>query len=685
VVHISASEATSLVVDVDGDGVATIRRRAAAVLNPRTIGELAAAVAFVLDSSHVKGAVVTGCGTEFLGGLDLEWLLDVTSDGGGRDDDQLLDDVLRLNAVLRSIETAPKPIAAAIDGRALGVPLEIALACQRRFAAGGAGVELGLTGIKIGLPPMAGGALRLAAALGAENAAKLVSNGQTLTATAALEAGIVDELTPAALLVDSARAWVLQAASDRNRRPARDAVAAVLPNEPSESSLRSAAQQFAQVARGTAARSMVRTIGIGVERVNDLVHRPAGYPRSSFAKTGVLGAGLMGGGIALVAALAGLDVVLLDVSQEAAERGLDRLRRDVQRSVAAGRVEQDAGSAALARIVPTDRYEALRDVDIVIEAVFEDRLVKAEATQRAEAVIPARALFATNTSTLPISGLAQVSLRPEQFIGLHFFSPVPRMPLLEIIRGERTSDATLAAAMDFAQTIGKTPIVVRDARGFYTTRVVMAYQAESYDMLAQGIAPALVEAGGVAAGMPVPPLALSDAVGLDLVHQINLQSRADLGERYRETPGYEMIGRLVETLGRTGKKSGRGFYDYGEDGSKQLWSGLQAFCASDERPSSIDDVRDRLLAAQALETARCIEERVITDPLEADVGAILGWGFAPWTGGPLSYIDGLGVAAFVARCDALADRYGSDRLRPPASLRELARDGATIYGKSRAS
>jgi 3-hydroxyacyl-CoA dehydrogenase / enoyl-CoA hydratase / 3-hydroxybutyryl-CoA epimerase len=389
---------------------------------------------------------------------------------------------------------------------------------------------------------------------------------------------------------------------------------------------------------------------------------------------------LMGGGIALVCARAGLDVVLLDVSREAAARGLERLRRQEEAAVAAGWADPGAANATLKRIVPAGDYSALRDADIVVEAVFEDRVVKAEATRRAEAELAADVVFATNTSTLPITGLATASRRPEQFIGLHFFSPVPRMPLLEIIRGERTSDETLAISMDFAQVIGKTPIIVSDARGFYTTRVVMAYQAEAFDMLAQGISPELIEEGGEASGMPVPPLALSDAVALDLIHQINVQTRKDIGDAYRQSPGYDLIGRLVEQLGRTGKKSGKGLYDYADNGEKQLWPGLAQATGGRFMSSTVEDVRDRLLAAQALETVRALEEGVITDPSEADVGAILGWGFAPWTGGPVSYVDTQGTAAFVARCDELTDRYSSERLRPPRTLRRIASHGGTVYG-----
>lgn len=359
---------------------------------------------------------------------------------------------------------------------------------------------------------------------------------------------------------------------------------------------------------------------------------------------------------------------------------MQRLRQQEACAIAAGRVDAELSRAAIERIRPTGDYGDLRDVDIVVEAVFEDRAVKAEATRRAEAAIAPAVVFATNTSTLPIHGLAEASARPEQFIGLHFFSPVPRMPLLEIIRGARTSDETLAIAMDFAQLIGKTPIVVNDARGFYTTRVVMSYQAEAFDMLAEGVAPALVEEAGVASGMPVPPLALSDAVALDLIHQINVQARRDLGEAYEQSPGYELVARMVETMGRTGKKVGKGFYDYDERGGKQLWSGLyQAASGGQERQATVEDLRDRLLSVQALETVRALEEGVISDPSEADVGAVLGWGFAPWTGGPLSYIDMQGVARFVARCDELVDRYGGKRLRPTRSLREIASRGGTVY------
>lgn len=676
------------------DGMAVIggnRGSPPARFNPQTIDAFANGVERVMQDRSTPAAIITG-----LGGHDLEWLLAATSSGGS--ERELSDAIRRLNAVLRRIENSSKPFVAAIDGTCLGLGLEIALACRHRIAIRHPDTQIGLTDLKLGLPPAAGGALRLARLIGVPAAQAMLLAAQPMASQQALKIGVIDEAVERYDLIAAAKRCAAQVTPQRRGKPGEVAPSVKAPvNQPApraihetlnesvgisfDAALDAAARRFVAVARSSVARSMIRTLGISVARANNLARRPAGYGKRSFRRAGVLGAGLMGGGIALVCARAGLDVVLLDVSQEAAERGLERLRRQEEAAVVAGRTDADVARAALARITPTESFAALRDVDIVVEAVFEDREVKAEATRRAETQMREGAVFATNTSTLPITGLADVSQRPEAFIGLHFFSPVPRMPLLEIIRGARTSDEALAISMDFAQAIGKTPIIVNDARGFYTTRVVMAYQAEAFDMLAQGISPDLIEEGGEATGMPVPPLALSDAVALDLIHQINLQTRKDLGASYRQSTGYDLIGRLVEQMGRTGKKLGRGFYDYGDNGTKQLWPGLAQAVGGETLASSVEDVRDRLLAAQALETMRALEQGVITDPSEADLGAILGWGFAPWTGGPLSYVDTLGAAQFVARCDELAERYQSERLRPPPRLRDIASRGGRIYGE----
>jgi 3-hydroxyacyl-CoA dehydrogenase / enoyl-CoA hydratase / 3-hydroxybutyryl-CoA epimerase len=683
----------TVTVEIGSDVIAIVTWRASQ-LDAGTIAEFAGIVARLVADESIKGTIITGQDGCFAPRLDLEWLMAVS--GPDRDGGELDRAVSVLNSTLLKIEGANRPFVAAINGNACGVGYELALACRRRIAASRADMQIGLTDLRLGLLPIAGGAVRMAGLVGGAAAQALLLAAQPLAPAQALKRGLIDEVAGEGALLDAARRCVLQNRSplpDKSgdavppvntpiNQPAPPAIHEMLRDGPrmgKEVALDTAARRFVEIARGPVARNMMRTLGVSVARANDLVRRPAGHPKRSFRKAGILGAGLMGGGIALVCARAGLEVALIDVSQEAAARGLERLRRQEEAAVAAGRADAEVVSAMLRRIVPAANYGALRDADIVVEAVFEDRSVKAEATRRAEAELAADVIFATNTSTLPITGLAAASQRPEKFIGLHFFSPVPRMPLLEIIRGEQTSDATLALSMDFAQAIGKTPIIVNDARGFYTTRVVMAYQAEAFDMLAQGIAPELIEQGGEASGMPVPPLALSDAVALDLIHQINVQARKDIGDTYRQGPGYDLIARLVEQMGRTGKKSGKGFYDYAEGGEKQLWPGLTQATGGKVMASTVEDVRDRLLAAQALETTRALEQGVITDPSEADVGAILGWGFAPWTGGPLSYIDTQGAAAFVARCDVLVDRYGGDRLRPPRALRQIASQGGGIY------
>ena len=659
----------------DANGVAVLRCSGCA-FGPALLDALEASIEECLADPHTIGVVLAAGDGAFFGELDLEWL-----DEAARAPRQALEAIVeRATSLASRIDSSRKPFAAAITANACGVALELALACQRRFGALGAGYVAGFTDLRFGLPPMLGSAPRLAARVGHEAALRLLRDATPLTPSAALKAGLIDELLPAAAVLDEAKRWVVLTAAQRAQKPADAAVAATVSSPPA-ALFEAATREFVDIARGPVAQDMVRTLGLSVAKANRLASRPSGIPVRVFRRVGVLGAGLMGSGIALVSARAGMQVVMIDMSQEAAQRGLDALTKQEASGVAAGRLDAAQSQATLARIRPTARYEDLADVDIVVEAVFEDRAVKAEATRRAEAVAGPRALFATNTSTLPITGLAEASQRPAQFIGLHFFSPVPRMPLLEIIRGGKTSDATLAHAMDFARAIGKTPIVVNDARGFYTTRVVMAYQAEAFDMLAQGVDPAVIEEGGVAAGMPVPPLALSDAVALDLIHQINLQAARDLGDAYRFAPGYAMVGRMVEEEGRKGKKAGQGFYDYASDGSKQFWPRLREFAAGTRRVEmSVADARDQLLAAQAFEAVRCLEEGVITDPSQCDVGAILGWGFAPRTGGPLSWIDRIGVAACVARCDALAERYGSTRLKQlPVALRQLAARGASIY------
>ena len=375
--------------------------------------------------------------------------------------------------------------------------------------------------------------------------------------------------------------------------------------------------------------------------------------------------------------------MLIDQTQEAADKGRAHVEDLLTKAASRGRTTPDKAQAALALVTATPDYDAIKGSDLVIEAVFENREVKAAVTKKAEAQLAPGAVFGSNTSTLPITGLAEASVRPENFIGIHFFSPVDRMGLVEIIKGAKTSDQTIAAAIDYVMKIKKTPIVVNDSRGFYTSRCFSTYVSEGLEMLAEGIAPAIIDNVGRATGMPRGPLEMADDVALDLVHKITVQTKTDLGAAYKDRPTDAIIEQMVVKLGRLGRKNGKGFYDYPESGGeKTLWHGISAIvkaATTEAEPDVAEHLKTRLLYRQAVEAARCFDEGVVTDPRDADVGAILGWGFAPWTGGPMSLIDGVGVAAFVAACDALAKQYG-DRFDPPPGLRAMAAKGQGYYG-----
>ena len=427
---------------------------------------------------------------------------------------------------------------------------------------------------------------------------------------------------------------------------------------PMDAALRIEARYMTKVMMHPASRNMIRSLFINMQKANKLERRPKDAPKTKLDKIGVLGAGMMGAGIAYVSAVAGLEVVLIDRSLEDAEKGKGYSAKLLAKQVERGRMKQDAADAVLARITPATEYDGLKDADFVIEAVFEDRAIKADVTKKTAAVLPAGVPFASNTSTLPITGLAEAWRDETAFIGVHFFSPVDKMQLVEIIRGKKTSDATLAVAMDYVQRIKKTPIVVNDSRGFFTSRVFATYTGEGMRMLAEGINPALIENAGKMTSMPMPPLALSDEVALDLIYKIGKQTAKDMGAAYKPSPIDPMIEKLVVQLGRLGKKAGKGFYDYPADGKKRLWPGLAELAPRAAEQPSVDELKKRFLYIQALETARCYEEKVLTAPEDADVGAILGWGFAPWSGGPLSLIDTVGLKAFVAECDRMAQAYG---------------------------
>ena len=720
---------TNLTLARGEDGIAVITwdmpGRSMNVMNDVSMAEFAAAVDQALSDPETKGVVITSGKPAFIAGADLDWLEAMLAGTAGESKEArvrgLFETFMGVHRLFRRIETAKKPFVAAINGTALGGGFEVCLACHRRIATDDPRALLGLPETKVGLFPGFGGTQRYLRMLGALEALPLLLEGTSLSPAQALARGLVDEVAPAAELVARAKEWIgvasaeafvkpwdkpgfvvpgadprtlagvqafsaanaMQRAKTYGNYPGLDAIQSVVYRGmlvPLETGLRIETEAFVKLALDPRARNMVRTQFINLQQANKLARRPTAVARKRFSRIGVVGAGLMGSGIAHVAARAGIDVVLLDVTAEAAERGLDHIRRQQQTAVERGRAGEAKARAVVARVAPTTDYARLAGTELVIEAVFENREVKAEVTRRAEAVLGGEAVFASNTSTLPITGLAQASARPERFIGLHFFSPVERMPLVEIIRGERTGEEALASSMDFVRQIGKTPIVVNDSRGFYTSRVFGTYTREAVLMLAEGVKPALIENGGKAAGMPMAPLALCDEVAISLIHQVAVQTAKDLGDKYRPTAADRLIAEMVERHGRPGRRAGKGFYDYPTDGPKRLWPGLSQLAAEAETQPSVDELKTRYLAIQALEAARCLDENVVTEPADADVGALLGWGFAPWTGGPLSYIDMLGTGRFVELCDGLAQQHG-ERFLPNPMLRDLARHDATIYSE----
>ena len=688
--------------DIDADGVATVvlrlRSRPASLFDPAPVAAFARAVDAAIRDDAVKGVVI------------------VIAPGADADGSPLADlenpksvfaAAMRLHALTRRMETCGKPFAAAIEESAFGGAFEIALACHRRFAVDDPRPRFGLPEVAFGLPPGGGGAQRLLRMTGAREALSLMLGGKRLDGRRAAAAGLLDALTPPGGVRDAARAWAAAAPDagrpwnargfavpgggpwDPRAGPALIAAnakahARTRGNEPAvrailscvyegmqvdiDTGLKVEARWFAHIATGPVARNMIRTMFVAMGEAESLARRPPAAPRAAFSRVGVLGAGMMGGGIAGAAARAGLDVVLLDRDAETAARGKARTLDRMTAAVRAG---------AASRIAPTADYADLAGCRIVVEAVFEDRAVKAEVTRLAEAALDADAVFASNTSTLPITGLAEASARPANFIGMHFFSPVDRMKLVEIIRGRKTSDATLARAMDFVRRLGKTPITVNDSRGFYTSRVFGAYVREGFAMLEDGAGAALIENAGRMAGMAVGPLAVADEVSLELMRAVSAQTRADLGAAWRPPPGEGVLETMVARLGRPGRKAGRGFYDYPDGGRKRLWPGLAAHFPA-AAPPGIEDAKRRLSFIQSVEAARCLEEGVLESAADGDIGAILGWGFPAFAGGPLSLVDMLGADAFVAACDRLAQAHGA-RFSPPESLRDMAARGARFH------
>jgi 3-hydroxyacyl-CoA dehydrogenase/enoyl-CoA hydratase/3-hydroxybutyryl-CoA epimerase len=700
---------------LDQQGIATLiwnmPNRSQNVLNGESCDALFNAIDRAVSDAAVKGILMTSAKADFIAGGDLEWLLSADSIP------VLSERVTRLHQALRKLESCGKPVAMALPGSTLGGGLEVALAGHYRVAADNSKARFGLPEVTLGLLPGGGGTQRLPRLIGIQKALPLIVEGKRLKASDALKAGILNAVVAPGTEVAAAREWILAqtapvqqpwdvkgfkipggAVSSPAVQQTFMAANAMLRaktfgNYPApvsilsciyeglitdiDTGLKTETAYFAQTVMSKEAKNMIRTLFFSMGEANKLASRPHGVPQQKYSKIGVLGAGMMGAGIAYVAAKSGLQVVLIDMSQEAADKGKAYSQALVAKQAERGQIAPEKAQALLERITATTDYALLDGAEMVIEAVFEDRTIKADVTRKSEAVLAPGAIFASNTSTLPISGLAEASARPANFIGLHFFSPVDKMPLVEVIMGKQTSQETLARSLDLIKAIGMTPIVVNDARGFYTSRVFSTYVLEGLAMLKEGVAPALIESAGLMAGMPVGPLALTDEVSSELIYKIDRQTRADLGSSYQARPGHEVASTMVE-MGRIGKKAGKGYYEYPQGGKKHLWSGLkEAFPHAAQQPD-VQQLIERLIAVQAVETVRCMEEGVLTTARDADVGAILGWGFPPFRGGPLSHIDTVGVRQFATQCDTLAKQYG-ERFAAPALLKTMAEKGEPFY------
>jgi len=718
-------------VDIDGDGIALVTwdvpDRSMNVISLAGIEELAALVEQLAVDAAVKGVVITSGKEAFCAGADLTLLEGLgrtfaryIGDSEEQAATRLFEESRKLSLLYRRIETCGKPWVAAINGTALGGGFELALACHHRAAALNPQTRLGLPEIKVGLFPGAGGTTRIARMLAPADALQFLLKGDLIRVERAKAMKLVDAIVPPGELVKAAKDWIKAGGRPKNpwdvdgfrlpggpvyskagmmtfppanaiyRRetydnyPAARAIMQVVYEGlqlPFDLALRVESRWFAKILRSPEAAAMMRSLFVSMQDLNKGARRPD-LPRTTIRRVGIIGAGFMGAGVGYVTALAGIDVVLIDRDQESADRGKAHSAKLIGNQISRGRATAADRDALLARITATADYGALADCDLVIEAVFEDRTVKEETYAKAQGELAPGVIFGSNTSTLPITSLARAFADPARFIGIHFFSPVERMMLVEIILGKETGDAALATALDFVRAIKKTPIVVNDSRGFYTSRVVGTYLREGHLMLAEGVPPAMIENVARMAGMPVGPLALNDEVAVDLAWKIVKATEADLGAAAIDEAQKQLLEELVEKRGRYGRKNGKGFFDYPEKGKKRLWPGLADLQTVKLDPDTIDvqELKDRLLGIQALETARCFEENVLTDVREADVGSILGFGFAPFSGGTLSYIDMMGSARFVAMCEKLAARHGP-RFAPSKLLIDMAEKNETFYGR----
>ncbi len=723
--------------ETDSDGISTatwdMPGRSMNVITPELMAELDQIIDTVASTEAIKGCVIVSGKEAFSGGADLTMLqglrdlyVDLAKDKGEQVAMQtFFDESRKLSLLYRKLETCGKPFAAAIHGVCLGGAFELALACQYRVASDDASTRVGLPEIKVGLFPGAGGTQRVSRLMQTGDALQMMFKGEQVKALPARNTGLVHAVVPRDQLVANAKEWlkanptatapwdqkgfklpsnkvyspagmqiwppanaIYRRETNDNYPAARAILSAVYEGLqlPIDLGLKVESRYFAKILRTKEAASMIRSLFVSMQELNKGARRPADVPASKLKKVGVVGAGFMGAGIAYVSAQNGLEVVLVDRDQEAADKGKAYSHKLVSDQIMKGRAKTADRDALLGRITATADYDALKGCDLIVEAVFEDPKVKAEVIAKVEAAVGPKTIFGSNTSTLPITGLAEHSQRPKNFIGVHFFSPVEKMLLVEIIMAKKTGKKALAMALDFVRAIKKTPIVVNDTRGFYANRCVGNYIREGHLMLMEGVPPAMIEAAGKQAGMPVGPLSLNDEVAVDLAFKVLKATKVQLGEGSVDPAQEKLLSDMVEKHGRLGRKNKKGFYDYPEAAPKRLWPGLAELTKNRIDPEKVDmqELIHRLLVTQALEAARTYEEGVVTDPREADVGSIIGFGFAPYSGGTLSYVDNMGAAAFVKLCEGLAKRHG-ERFKPNKQLKRMAKTGESYYGAAKAA
>ena len=724
---------TDFTMEKGADGVALITwdcpGKTMNVMSIDGLKELETCIDEALADESVKGVVITsGKEGSFAGGMDLNLLATLKESAGDDPAKGLFEGTMEMHALLRKIERAGmdtktnkggKPIAAALPGTAAGIGLELPLATHRIFVADNPKARIGLPEIMVGIFPGAGGTTRLVRKLGAMAASPLLLEGKMLEPSKAKGAGVIDEVVDDP--VDAAREWVLNATDTDILKPwdakgykmpggapyhpagfmtfvganamvngktqgafpaAKALLSAVYEGAlvPFDTALKIEARWFTHVLMNPSSGAMIRSLFVNKEALEKGAVRPEGIPDQRVKKLGVLGAGMMGAGIALVSAQAGMEVVLIDRDQAAADKGKAYTEAYLDKGISRKKVTPEKKEAMLGLINATPDLDELKDCDLIIEAVFEDPKVKAEMTQKVEAIIPEDCIFASNTSTLPITGLAKASKRPDQFIGIHFFSPVEKMLLVEIIKGKETGDRAVAKALDYVRQIRKTPIVVNDARFFYCNRCIIPYGNEATRMVTEGVAPVLIDNAARQLGFPVGPIQLGDETSIDLAAKITRATKEAMGNEYPASEADNLVF-WMEEEGRLGRKAKAGYFDYDEKGKRiGYWKGIHdKYPLADEQPDLIE-IQERLMFAQVLEAVRALEEGVLEDIREGDVGAVLAWGFAPWSGGPFSWLDIIGTPYAAERCDQLEAKYG-ERFKCPDLLREMAAKNQTFYGR----